>query len=134
MAYKNNDCVCGFCPNDCGCPCHAADSLSCLDIVEAILRVNPNVKTTAFAGFSRNDLFEYVSTLKRPQQLQFHQLITVDPNWVNRHKCSRSKSLVVPANVSILGDLLKQNDKNPANKLAKIIKKKAKPAKRCVSV
>jgi hypothetical protein len=133
MAYKNNDCVCGFCPSDCGCACHAADSLSCLDIVEAILRVNPNVKTTTFAGFSRNDLFQYIGTLKRPQKSQFQQLISVDPNWVARHKCSRSKSLLVPANVGILGDLLRHDDKKPANKLAKTIKK-GKPIKRCVSV
>ena len=132
MAYKNGECVCGFCPNDCGCACHGADSLSCLDILEAILRLHPDVKISTFAEFSRNDLFEYVNTFTMPQKRKFYQLITVDPNWKHRHSCRRSKSLVVPSNVAILGNLLRHDDK--IMKPQKTIKKAAKPAKRCVSV
>ncbi len=130
MAYRNGDCVCGFCPNDCGCACHRTDSLSCIDILEAILRIHTDVKTAVFAEFSRNDLFEYINTtFTMPQKRLFQQLVTDDPNWKHRHSSKRSKSLIVPSNVAIIGDLLRHDDRMMPKKT---IKKASK--KRCVSV
>ena len=137
MAFKKRDCVCGFCPGSpvtCACPCHCTDSLSCLDIVEAILRVDPDVKTASFAGFSRNDLFGYIDTLTTDQKREFQHIIIFDPDWKNRHSCKRSKSLIVPSNVGIRGDLLRNDDKMMNRKPRKTINKATRPVKRCVSV